>query len=106
MGVTCSSCSGPNDRQPQRYCTSCHAAYMRTHRPKHRELSEEARKKANCRALTNHWVRQGVVIKEACKSCGDPESQAHHEDYNDPINVKWFCRKYHLEHHESHVEQS
>lgn len=27
--MICSKCSKSNDRSPQRYCSSCHAAYMR-----------------------------------------------------------------------------
>ena len=26
---TCSRCLGPNDRPPYRYCSVCHAGYMR-----------------------------------------------------------------------------
>lgn len=102
MAVACSRCSGPNDRQPQKYCTTCHAAYMREHRPKHSALTDEARKKANTRAYTNVLLKRGHLIKKVCESCGDPNSQAHHEDYNDPRTVKWLCRACHLEHHNTH----
>lgn len=25
--------------------------------------------------------------------------QMHHDDYDQPLNVRWFCRKHHLELH-------
>ena len=32
MIVLCSKCHRPNDRAPHRYCSRCHAGYMRTWR--------------------------------------------------------------------------
>lgn len=99
----CSKCSGDlGDRYgKQRYCKSCHAANMRATRPKHSELPDEARKRANARAYAHVYVKRGKIIKDSCVKCGDPKSEIHHPDYNKPTLVIWMCRKCHLEHHQS-----
>jgi len=72
---------------------------MRKVRPKHRDLSPEQKMKANCRAYTGEYVRRGKIKKLACCICGDKNTEAHHEDYTKPLEVIWYCRKHHLEHH-------
>lgn len=98
---TCSRCSGLLERHRigrQSYCLACHAEYMRMTRPKHSELKDDSRKKANTRAYTHVLIKRGKILKEGCEVCGS-EAEAHHEDYNRPHEVKWFCRPHHLEFH-------
>ena len=95
----CSGCAGSNLRHPQRYCHSCHAKYQREHRPKHSELSDEARKKANCRAYTNVYVKRGVLPLSPCEKCGSLDVNAHHDDYTKPLQVRWMCVPCHQQHH-------
>lgn len=85
----------------QRYCRSCHKEWQRLYRPKHSELSEEQRKKANARSYVNVYIRRGLFIKQPCSVCGDVKVEMHHDDYNNPLDVKWFCRKHHMEYHNS-----
>lgn len=71
-------------------------------RPKHSELSPEARKKANCRAYTNELIRRGKLTRGPCEDCGSTEKvQPHHDDYDDPRNVRWKCADCHWKHHHS-----
>jgi hypothetical protein len=95
----CSSCGGPRDRHPQRYCRACHAKYMREHRPIHSALPDEARRKANCRAYANVYQRRGKLVKRPCEECGSQDSQKHHDDYEKPLQVTWLCRPCHLAEH-------
>lgn len=99
MKTTCSKCQKQNDRLPQRYCKACHAENMRNTRPKHADLPEDSRKRANARAYINVYVKRGKVIKLPCEACGEVNSEKHHEDYDKPLDVRWLCRKCHLEHH-------
>ena len=48
----------------------------------------------------NNAVRDGRLKKQPCEKCGNPETQAHHEDYSKPLDVRWLCRKSHLEEHD------
>lgn len=95
----CSKCGADNSRDNQRYCLKCHAAYMRDHRPKHSDLSDEQRKKANCRAYANMYRKRGKLVQKPCEQCGDENSQMHHDDYENPLIVQWLCRRCHLELH-------
>lgn len=44
-------------------------------------------------------VRSGKLIKGLCEVCGNPDVQAHHDDYNFVLNVRWLCNKHHAEWH-------
>lgn len=85
-------------RLGQRSCLDCHARYMRTFRPKHSQLSQEARLKANCRAAANVYLKRGVIKRAKCWICGET-AQMHHEDYRYPLLVVWLCKTHHDEHH-------
>ena len=97
---TCSKCGKEVEttRKNQRYCKSCHAANMRENRPVHSALEPEARLKANARAYANMYIRRGKLKKELCEICGEL-GQMHHDDYLKPLEVRWLCRKHHLEFH-------
>ena len=40
-------------------------------------------------------VKQGVIKKLPCETCGDIDSQSHHEDYTKPLEVTWLCQLHH-----------
>lgn len=86
----------------QRYCNACHAQNMRMTRPKHSDLTEDQRKKANARSYLNVYIRRGVIKKLPCLFCGSTKSQAHHYDYSKPLEVTWLCREHHLTLHDSY----
>ena len=44
-------------------------------------------------------VRNGQLKKQPCKICGNPKSQAHHDDYREYLKVTWLCFKHHREKH-------
>lgn len=44
-------------------------------------------------------VRRGLVIQECCAECGDPNAEAHHDDYERPMSVRWLCRLHHKAEH-------
>lgn len=41
-------------------------------------------------------VRRGDIIKTPC-FCGEKKVQSHHEDYSKPLEVRWLCKKHHME---------
>lgn len=45
-------------------------------------------------------LRAGILAKMPCSICGDPKSESHHEDYSNQLEVIWFCRRHHAQHHE------
>jgi hypothetical protein len=40
-------------------------------------------------------IRSGRIIKQQCKICGNPRTDAHHTDYRRPLKVTWLCRFHH-----------
>lgn len=53
------------------------------------------------RARWQAWaaVRDGRLIRKSCERCGNPKSEAHHDDYGEPLIVRWLCRRCHERHH-------
>ena len=80
------------------YCTTCGTAKKRKWRNEHR-LEGEARKKMNCRTYLHVYIRRGKVKKGKCEVCGSDVVEAHHDDYNKPLQVRWFCTKHHRQYH-------
>ena len=51
------------------------------------------------RYQTSRMIASGELIKAPCEVCGSLEVQAHHDDYNKPSEVRWLCRKHHVQWH-------
>jgi len=48
---------------------------------------------------TRNAIRDGKLKKESCEVCGSKKVEAHHDDYSKPLEVRWLCKKHHMEHH-------
>ena len=44
-------------------------------------------------------MKSGNLSRKPCAVCGRLDSQAHHDDYSKPLDVRWLCPKHHGEHH-------
>lgn len=53
-------------------------------------------KKRKAHKTIQNAVRAGRVVKQPCLVCGDKKSEAHHCDYNKPLDVDWLCRQHHV----------
>lgn len=51
------------------------------------------------RERTRKLISGGHLKRKPCEVCGDPNSQAHHNDYNNPKDIRWFCRIHHMIYH-------
>lgn len=45
-------------------------------------------------------LRTGTLNPEPCAVCGETTTDAHHEDYNKPLDIVWLCRSHHRLRHE------
>lgn len=54
---------------------------------------DENKKKAS--EKVNNAVRDNRLEKLPCCICGNTKSEGHHEDYNNPLQVIWLCKKHH-----------
>lgn len=53
--------------------------------------------KLKARRAVSQGIRSGVLQRQPCQYCGSTKTQAHHEDYDKPLDVIWVCFKCHRE---------
>jgi len=51
--------------------------------------------KQNARVKVFNAIRDGVLIRQPCEKCGAAYAQAHHDDYQKPLDVRWLCASCH-----------
>lgn len=44
-------------------------------------------------------IKKGEIIRLPCEICGEKIVEAHHDSYDKPLEVRWLCRKHHVEFH-------
>lgn len=64
--------------------------YQKTRRERYPE-------KYKARNAVSNALRDGRLVRMPCEVCGDTKSQAHHDDYKKPLQVRWLCFKHHRE---------
>jgi hypothetical protein len=82
-------------------CKSCVKASNEGRRKpyiKIQDLSPLDQKKRKARTSVMNALKSGRLIKQSCRKCGKP-AQAHHEDYDRPLDVIWLCSEHHAELH-------
>ena len=60
-----------------------------------RKYAQKNKKKINVKAKTNYHIK--ISKKQICqfKECKALATEKHHEDYDKPLVVKFYCRKHH-----------
>ena len=48
-------------------------------------------------------VAAGTLTRQPCECCGEYKSQAHHDDYGKPLDVRWLCATCHRAWHRSNT---
>lgn len=59
----------------------------------------EQRARRLARGKVNDAIRRGALDRKGCEVCGDDNSQAHHDDYSKPLDVRWLCSRHHADEH-------
>jgi len=75
--------------------------------PDYREKSNARKKKwaesniirKSAHIITGNAIRDNRLIRKLCEVCGESKAEAHHEDYEKPLEVNWLCKKHHMERH-------
>ncbi len=65
----------------------------------------ERRRRVKARSTLNHAIRDGLVEREPCEvtTCLNwPE--AHHDNYDKPLEVRWLCSRHHRAYHKEIYE--
>lgn len=47
-------------------------------------------------------IRAGIIKRTPCQECGRKTVEAHHDDYREPLQVRFLCRKHHRAWHREH----
>lgn len=55
--------------------------------------------KHRARATLAYHKRMGHIEQRPCEVCGEERSQAHHDDYSKPLEVRWLCHLHHAQLH-------
>lgn len=56
-------------------------------------------KRKNCQKKVARALAKGIITKTVCMVCGNPNVEAHHADYDQPLSVVWLCAIHHRECH-------
>lgn len=52
-----------------------------------------------CHSAVRNALKAGKLVREPCETCGAEKTVAHHDDYDQPLNVRWLCPPCHVRHH-------
>lgn len=79
--------------------------YQNEYRKNHKEeirknlnkYKENNKRKLCVHSMVRYYIDNGLMIRsEYCQDCGVMcKTEGHHENYNEPKNVLWLCRKCH-----------
>ncbi len=69
-----------------------------------RKYIEKNPKKRSVHIKTGNAIRDGKIFKQPCEVCGSENVQAHHCDYDKPLEVMWLCPIHHEEWHRQYGE--
>ena len=64
---------------------------------------EEKGKRIKSRSILNHYLRDNHLSKQPCEVCAKV-AEAHHDNYDKPLGVRWLCFKHHRQYHNENPE--
>lgn len=56
-------------------------------------------KKRRAHSMVYYALKTGELHRGPCEVCGAEKVVGHHDDYDRPLEVRWFCEKHHKEWH-------
>ena len=108
-GIRYHTRSSAYKKRTHHFCSrSCYHKYQSECIPKEEHScygtgysAEEHQRRVKARTIFNHYLRDKHMSRQLCEICGKP-AQAHHDDYDKPLEVRWLCPKHHMEWHKNH----
>lgn len=90
----------------QSQCKECHSRYNREHYRKNKNVFKERNRKyvknsvkAQAASAVSYATKTGALSRKPCEECGADKTDAHHDDYAKPLEVRWLCRSHHIQWH-------
>lgn len=105
-------CQSDYNKTKRHFCSwKCYLLFRTERLPKEEQPRygkgldpEEAKRRIRARSAIGHYLRDKKIPRPPCEICGDPKSEAHHDDYSKPLDVKWLCVKHHNLYHKIGVK--
>ncbi len=69
-----------------------------------KQYREKYPKKYKAHNMVANQKRLGNLHEKPCEVCGSLSVVAHHDDYGQPLNVRWLCQAHHKHWHEENGE--
>lgn len=54
------------------------------------------RHKLIARSRINTLVQRGKLVRKPCEVCGKLETEAHHDNHEKPLEIRWLCHDHHV----------
>jgi len=70
-----------------------------SNRDRKRRYREKNPEKHRAHLDLRNAIRRGLLEKSPCEVCGALRVEGHHDDYARPLEVRWLCKKHHIEAH-------
>lgn len=94
------------NRKKHHFCSmGCYSKYRKEKMPTSEQNRygtgndvAEVKKRRKARSVLNHYLRDNKIKRPNCELCSEV-GEAHHEDYDKPLVVKWLCFKHHRLYH-------
>lgn len=62
---------------------------------------DDSEMKVKARKVVFVNKRNGKIVNKPCEVCSEVKTQAHHDDYSKPLEVRWLCKICHQKFHKS-----
>lgn len=97
-------------KSKRRFCSrECYSKYRKDIMPKEEHYAygtgmsqQEKDKRKRARSTLNHYLRDKKIQRMPCEICGDKKAEAHHDDYDKPLDIRWLCKNCHRKWHKEH----
>jgi len=101
-------------KMPREYHRQYEAAYYQQDEKRERRnalmraysKSHATRDHHKARWQVQRALKAGRLNRQPCEVCGATKTHAHHDDYAQPLSVRWLCPPHHYEHHSKAEGQS
>lgn len=55
--------------------------------------------KRKARNKVKDAIKRGIIKRQPCEVCKEEKTDAHHDDYSKPLEVRFLCKRHHAEVH-------
>jgi membrane-associated HD superfamily phosphohydrolase len=59
----------------------------------------EDKRRAKAHNAVSQAIKKGKLVRQSCERCEAKKTEAHHEDYDKPLEVMWLCTPCHKQRH-------